>query len=650
MKNIIKTLLKMGIVGLVFFTAAPIAPVLIGGFLALKAVDLLTSVGEMIGKRVRDARLKADADTVARNKALHRVNTRKRSFDVINNQWDLQSFPLDMYPSRSVGEREAFFTCAGVENVVKGRFLGENLFGRQNLEFSMVIADARRAEGMANYIAENGLVGTTVSRTEDGRFDIKSDNAVDINTIVKEFYPPVTMKIEREIMTTKQYRISGCKSYEEALEKFKADRFAYRPESVCVTYQDTVDGVKDHPAACGPRYEPEALPAGDFIIDETTSEVYSKNVTFNAPVDCTPEAMRSIASDMVGIPGSSAAQSPFNRVDDLVEDACSVEPVLSDGLGNRRVTRYVEYGDNIIWLSRDRSTPIEEGMNIILRFGSVAELEAALRGDIHIAGTNVLVDRVVPDAVGGEVVVALPADRALLEALQVPGVADISERYHNAGLTLSQALAACVEGEIREKGYATGRLLQEPDFTRAVVNGVPLSQYLERRDAMVESGVSEDLKSREQQDSWLRDAAKIKAIHVELDMKNEKLVITSTVGTENHFDTVHEERKLQPEELRYMAARGPVSAAESRDLLMKMHPDYFDTYRVKGTVDKGMYADPVGDFVNGRRPSHSEEYKAARSEEKKAAVSKGNGKKNEPTPQKKEARANKAAKETTLHR
>jgi len=108
------------------------------------------------------------------------------------------------------------------------------------------------------------------------------------------------------------------------------------------------------------------------------------------------------------------------------------------------------------------------------------------------------------------------------------------------------------------------------------------------------------------------------------DRKKEQLVITSTVGSQQNFVTVTERRDLDAAEMEYMATRGAVTKAEARDLLMKMHPDYFETYRREG--GRALYHDPLGDFVKGRSPRLAEDVEKGQKQkaaEKKAAV-KGN--------------------------
>lgn len=613
MRKTIKMLIKVAAIAAVFFLGAPLLSVLIGGFLTLKSVDIVGGIADSVRRHRMSAKAGVDKETVDRNIAVHKENTSKRFFDERNGQWNLHDLPLDMFPTVGMREREAYFTCAGVSNVVKGEYLGGR-FGRQKVRFSMVIDDASKAEGMANYIAENGLVGTAVSRTQDGRFDIVSDNAVDINTLVKEFYPPRTMKVNREIRTTRQYVVSGCRSYEEALAKFKANRFAYSPANCFTSYQDTVDGVADHPFSSGPAMDTSSLQVGEFVINETSWEVYSRNVTVNGGVDCTEESLRSLASDMLGRPGWPG-RITLSRENDLVEDKCSGEPVLSDGLEGRMPERYILYDGNEVRMPHEKAGSYDTGASLVLRFSSVDELRSVVSGDTSLRGHMVLVDSEIPEPREGEFILSVPADRGLVESLKLRGSdpESVAERYDGTGLTVSEIHAACVMGEIRKSGYVSAELIGDPDFSGAMVNGVPLTDFNGRVDDLVAEGKIDQFENRQQAERWLRDAAKIQSVHMDLDLKNSRLVITSTVGTPENNVTKVETRQMEEDELRAMASRGVASDAEMKDLLIRMHPDFFETYRKPGTTE-GRYHDPVGAYIRGVKPRLTAEVEGGRKE------------------------------------
>lgn len=610
----------MTAVGAFFFLGAPFMTVLVGGFLALKSVDIAGNAVDAIRKRRMSAKVSVDKEVIQKNIAVHKENTNKKFFDEKTGQWNLKALPLDMYPSVGLKSELAEFTCAGVPGVVEGKFLGSR-FGKQNVEFSMVIDDATKAENMSNFIAENGLIGTEVHRSQDGRFIIVSDNAVDINTLVKEFYPPKTMEVEREIRTTRQYRVSGCKSYEDALEKFRENRFSYSPENIFVSYQDTVDGVADHPFVSGNAIDTSSMQVGEYIINETSWEVYSRNLTVNGGIDCTEDAMRSIASDMIGKPGNPGPIK-LTKENDLVEDKCSAEPVLANGMSGKKTERYILYEGESVKIPEDRNAEPDIRSSIVLRFKSLDELRSVASGNESIQGHVVLLedDSKIPVARDGEFVLTVPADRQVMESLKLRNgdPEAVAEKYSGTGLTVQQIQAACVEGEIQKNGYVSAELVDNIDFSRSKVNGVPISELNDRIDNMVENNVVDQLQSREQAQQWLRDAAKIQSIHMDLDLKNQQLVVTSTVGTPEVNETKVETRPLNEDEIRFMSARGVVSNAEMKDILMMCHPGFFETYHVPGTKESGLYHDPLGAFVRGEKPRLAFDVKKEIEEKKKA--------------------------------
>lgn len=615
MRDTLKTLIKVAAVAAFFFLGAPFLTALVGGFMALKSVDVAGGIVDAVRKRRMSAKASVNQETIDKNIAIHKANTGKKFFDKKNGQWNLHAFPLDMYPTVGMDDKVAYFTCAGVTNVVKGEYLGSR-FGRQKVRFSMVIEDAAKAEHMANYIAENALLGTSVSRSQNGKFTIESDNAVDINILVKEFYPPKTMKVEREIKTTKQYVIGGCKSYEEALEKFKSGKVPV--SNTIITYQDTVDGVIDHPFVSRPAIDTSSLMAGVFVINETSWEVYSRNVTVNGGVDCTDEALRSLASDMLGKPGCPG-QITLSKENDLVEDKCSNEPVLSDALEGTTPERYILYGDKVVTIPQESDKSYDTGANLILRFDSVDELRSVASGDTSLQGHMVLVDSEMPEPREGEFILSVPADRRLIESLRLRSgdPESVAEEYAGTGLTASEIQTACILGEIKKEGYVSAELLDNPDFSGARVNGVPLAEFNSRIDDLVAEGRIDQFESRQQAEQWLRDATRIQSVNMDIDLKNSQLVITSRVETPVGSVTKVDTKKMDEDELREMSLRGGASKAEMKDLLIQMHPEYFDTYKVPGTSE-GRYEDPIKAYIHGEKPRLKADVEREKKERAKA--------------------------------
>lgn len=622
MKNALKTFIKIAAVLAVLFFGVGFMPALVLGFLSLKTVDLVSAVAGRISAK-RQAGMTVDEETRRQNIAAHKEKVRKRYWDRRSGCWNRDALPLDMVPGDSYvdgsGRKVTVFNCSGVDKV-EGRVV-RGRFGRSGVEFSTVINDSRKAEAMASYIAENGILGTQVVREGDGAFRIVSDNAVDMNTIIKEFYPPKEMNISREIKTTRQYIVSGCKNYEEALAKFRKDPVRYCPSSaanVFVSYTDTVDGVRDHEVCAEhARLDCTTLEAGQYVIDAVTTEVYSRNVTVNGGVDCTPEAMRSLASDHVN-------QNGFSRSEDLVEDQCVVEPVLSCGSDEENVRRCVRYNDRSMnCCSPDDPALDRTGASLVLRFGSIDEFEAVMSGDKKLEGRMVLVDRQVPAASDGEFVVTVPADAALINSLRMKtGVPEeIAGLYSDAGVSREDGHRICVMDELARNDYVSAELSAEPDLSRAVVNGVPIAEFRER---FLNESIVEDSVEMEQ---WLRDASLIQSVRMELDLRNQQMVVTSVIQRGDRVESRVVTKSLDSDETRMMSERH-VTDGELKELLIQSYPDCFATYRdaVSARRDYSLMSeqtyrsvlhDPVSAFVRGEKPELEKDYRNRVARQKK---------------------------------
>lgn len=610
MNNTIKTLLKLAAVAAVAFFGSPLILTAVIGWGALKIVDVVEAgVAFAEGRRERLTGVSATDAKAQRDD--HNRKTRVKYYDNVNHQWDLRNLPLDMTP-KSVGSASTSFTCNGIDDLVYGRCYGNNRY-----DFYMDVKDIRRVEEMRGYIKEKGIIGTGIIPLEDGGFRINCDNAEDMSVIVKEFFPPRTMTVDREISTTSQYIVSGCKSYEEAYEKFVNNRDSYRPAGTFVSYQDTVDGVKDVPfiSSEDALLDISKLQVGEFVINETTSDFFSKNVTFNPGIADTDAAARSLAS-------AEASRIGFDMDHDLVEDKCVVKPVLSDGLKDTRVERYILHKGNEIAVNdklvRDY---VDEGkLNLILAFDNYNDLLNVKNGDISLTGQHVLIDTVVPSPQDGKFILSLPVDRETMEALGLQAGLDASlEKYTRLGVPAGQIEELCLLSEVKGKGYATALLKDSPDFSQAIVNGVPAGQFEQRMTNLVDKNLCEEISDVTMASRWLEDAALIKSVSMDLDLKNSELVISSTIGNENHFVTKEKREKLDEKKITELQARGMISNVELKDLVMKLYPDQFSFYRYPGTPKEAgvcRYENVIDAFIEGRKPSENLTFSKALNETK----------------------------------
>ena len=601
-KDILKNAVKVGFAGAFLLGGLILGPALVGGWLALKAVDLAS--GLLGAVRGSDAAAKRSADRAVR--AARAREARRRVYDGVRRQWNLDELPMDMTPSVAGGarSRDISFTCAGVKDIVRGRWLGG---GR--CEFSMAVDDARRAESMNEYIRKNGMTGASVTRTADGRFEIRSAIAGDINDIVKEFYPPVTMDFSRRVETVEQYVVRGCSTFEEAVSKLKEGKAhgAYRePDNVYVRYEDSVNDVSAGERVNGPGpMDVSEMEEGAFVVDASTFEMYERSITVNGPVDSTEAAMRSLVTDAVDAPDRWGAPAvtggvKITREDDLVEDKCILEPTYGDALAGKQVRRYVESGLDRIYVDDvDRTM---DNLYALVTLKDADELRDVMSGKKSLSDYPLMLTEGQPDMfglAGFTVCVPLPREDAL--KVKAPFA------VRDDGLPLSYGLVRA----LRSNGVVPVRLDRDIALDGALVNGVPVA---EARQGLGGEGMDSARSA-----FWLSGAGRIDSVHIEVDVRRKELVLSSTVTTDNGMVTREKRTKLDDEQMRNVLLRDMPGKAELKDIVMKLYPEDFAVYRADKGSYKGLYADPVGDYITGRKPLLTTDVEAVKDNRQSAA-------------------------------
>lgn len=611
MQKFIKNLIKIAGVAAIVYFGAPFLAVLAGGFIALKGVDMVFGISKRMNEREAVISPEVTPEQRKRNEQVHRVNSEKRFFDFKLGQWNIHSFPLDMYPTVGMFNSEnAMFSCCGIENIVHAR-VTRDLLGRQRAEFRMQIRDEKKAQDVAETIARSGIIGTRVMRSDENTFELISDNAVDINTLVKQFYPPRSFEVAREMLTTRQFVVSGCSCYEDALKEFKKNRDRYQnPVATMVTYQNIIDGHREPKISSGDGYNVDMLPAGVYVINETTMDYYSKNVSVNGGVDMTDEAMR-----------SDAALAAHFTLEDKVEDRSSMEPKYSNALEGRTPARTITLdGESVEVMFEGNAKMSQTGAAMYIAFSSRDELLEVISGEKPLTGRMVLVDTQRPDIGKDEFLLELPADSDLFTSLQLRGSqADvISERVEDLSVSRKDIERTLICHELNRSKYVSAELVREPDLSKAFVAGVPADQFLYRMQDMVECGKAEAIKSVQRTNEWLADAALIKQASLEVDLRRRELVLTSTVQKDGVIYEKREACKLSQDQLEKVSRMGDVPEAELRDLVMRLHPDFFTVYCNSDGTSR--YANPIQDFIEGRMPRLTKAVEKEKRQEKKAKM------------------------------
>lgn len=537
---------------------------------------------------------------------------------VKGNRWNMNEFPADMSISSKENDVNKIlkFECAGNPDFVEGRLIGRTITGRSKMEFTLIVNDGRKAEKIAEHAQKNNILGFRMERRLDGSFALISDNPYDINSIAKEFFPPRTMTVERHETTINQYIITDCRSYEEAVEKFKELKAGKKMEDPANSFSKTqyfVNGIADpNIDQDGEKLTVTQLPVGSYIINDEQVEVHSKNVTFNRNIDETEEALRSVAIEEMGVVDSS----------DLVQDKGKSN--ITDGLEGLSVTRYVMDGDEILPLADESQLKTNRKSEIVVRFNSVDSLVNTCLGNQSLQGHTVQLDTSFEDNMirPGEIVLTLPVDKDTLNCVSL--INDRSEEiypaYEKSGVQLRDIQSALVMKELGAKSYVSVDINDQLDFSKAKINGVPVKDFIERSTELVEKGRSEAFSNREDAFKWLTDAARIETVQMDLDMKNNSVTITSTLRTADGIQTNTITRSnLSFDEMDSLATRPRPSSAELKEVVMQSNPDKFEYYR-KTSGKYSVYKDPMLSFIKNspvvkqkprKRPAKSASQKKA---------------------------------------
>lgn len=597
-----------------FFFSAPLWAAAAGAFVLLRGGGIVRNVVRRSVAR-RNGFVADNATLDAAIKA-HREKTRTKLYNRADRCWRIENFPLDMRPENPY-HWHTRVEIPGVGGVVEAAYIN----GRPS--FSMVVADAHVAEDVSRYIKENCIIGADVIRRSDGKFSITTDNAGDMSALVKEFYPSKEMVVRREVRTTQQYLVRGCGSYDEALEKFHGDRFSYSADNVYVSYQDTVNGVPQHGMVSGQMMDTEELELGTYVINETTSEVFSKKVNVFAPQDCTEEAMRSLAVDAVGQPGKPG-YSPFVRSDDLVEDQCVVNPVLSDGIATGEAKRYMKVDGTNIYMPGD-TEPVGAPV-LTVRFDKSEDLLDVASGRIPLSyyGDRIAIEsrNVLEEGrrSNKDFVLEIPVDGELLSCVQIaPGlVKSLMDRYGDSALSEEEAKVAVLQHYLLDGKELKVSLDDVPDLTEAKVNGLEMSLFRQRMEDLTDEGLAPALDDGKKLE-WINDAVCVKDVNMRFDDK--KMEITLTTSYHTNSGTLKVERmteKLDEDTaLKFMSR--DVSRAELLDVAFRNNPD-FKVYLDPVYKTKTVYANGMKPFVMGELPLTKSEERKARRQLRQASV------------------------------
>lgn len=572
---LVRNAVKLGLLGLVVFMPAIAAPVLLG----VAAVSLFNRA-----RYNREMRRQAEQENGTAPSPTRRERRReeRRREQALREQaveydqgrgWNFALLPVDMEADISGADRfRATFTCAGIRDLVSAR-----ADTRGNVRYEFLLTDREKAQELQRKARMyNGAA--SVRPTRDGRaFLVSASNASAVNDMAKAAFPPVKQEVERTIVKSQYYTVSGCKDYADAMRKFEATRSSRVPDKTVVGVTDTVGGERFDRVVPEP-YEPTYLEVGQYVVRVDTETKYRGEVKVPGNVSSTEE-VREFAS-------RSYEPKPSEEV-----SGRSAAEKLSDATV-KEATRYVADGTTMLDI-RTADDPAYRAMKAYLICPDMDSLAEILNGGEIPKDSLLVMDRFLPERTEGKFVLELDGADDIRSKLAVQGDASPAfvAKCESMGVGRDTLEVSRIMDEVSERGYATVRLRDGVSLERVKVNGIPVEEVAAR----MENKRLAEL-DREGLGRWITDAGKIQAMNITVDAKRAELRITSVVDDVQKVET----RKLTEKEVDQFARRGEITKAEMKDVLMQIHPDYFRSYRVDG---KPMYEDPLRDFIAGRKPA-----------------------------------------------
>lgn len=506
--------------------------------------------------------------------------------------WRAGRLPLDMNLDRSVRypNGDVSISAAGIDGLVRGHARGV-----RGAEFSFKVDDPSLAARLSESAQQFGV---RVSRDRKGGFVVRSRDAHCINEAAKAAFPARQVPVQREARQVRQYFIPGCSSFEEAQRKFLTNRDAFTPRNTYYEYTDTVEGKSSAKTVGTPLGKADLdglLEPGCFVVNDESAEVYSGKMRVAG--NLSPDAARSDAlgrmDAFISSQGASLLPEKTSRVADATPE------------GVRRVV-YLDNGGIGVSYEHDVKGSLESQPLVAwvecADFGKAAAI--AQDGAIP-EGSYLLVGRQAPPSCPGRHVVEFPLDAESLSRVTVENgvnahdIQNARERGLDAGGLVLGDLRGRLDAPDSPTAPVTVRAREGIALPGGKVNGVPLPEFNERmgREDLPKLSVG-------RAERWSRDAGRIQSVTFSLNARTGMLTVTSVVDGQAMPPV---ERPVTEKEMDLLAKKGLVSEAEKKDILMRMYPATFKTYPSVG--GKGLFKDPLGDWIAGRKPQQDPEVK-----------------------------------------
>lgn len=563
--------------------AGPVAAVVAGSYYGGKLAAGLLSEGlgfilRKLGVSKRDIGKIQIRMKERKRQRMEKNNAKTRFFDPEFSMWKLEQFPAGI----ALEEPNSDITAVQVNGV--RRFMANSNDGMKPASFYTVLGDEDFVKVRNAFTHDKDLASRYSLKTvgKNGYPQLSSDDPKAMLYMVNFLHPQVECRVQRTVESVNQYRIEGCKSTEEAIEKLKAlkGHGAIRPLNSFIRVSDVVNGKGLNDSISGSPIVPEKIEPGVYLINESMTTKGAGTVTVDS------------LSDKDETYDAAAVRFDLNAPTSTVERR-DEEPSYSNAKGDRNLPQYMKRNgeDNCKRVCGETIGNEVVNGSIILRFSSEKELADAMAHPEKFVGHMVLFDDDIPAAGKGEYVLTIPGNAETLKSLEIVDGSDkkLLSDYACSGLTPEEANLSALLHEYRSDGYVSARLTSKFDLSNAMINGVPKEDFdtLTNQDRIKTRSAAE----REQ---WLQDAALVRSVDMKIDIKKRELVVSSSITTPTSVENRTERRRLTDEQIYDLSGRD-ISNAEMKDLLMKMYPDRFNTYK-----DKSVAADLLSAFIDSK--------------------------------------------------
>ena len=559
---------------------------------------------EMSPEKRRAREMKAEARDLKRaRKAAEKENFRTAYSS--REGWRLENLPSSMKARMTdAHQKEMFFDINGRERFIKAERDG----GKITYSFPL---EGREQAGLVKAMLQEDTrqawTSSVVQDKKTGRFMFVSSDPETAARMAQAVLPEREMAFSRELRETRQYVVTGCSSYEEAVAHVQEQKRRIaageplletgpdgKPRSMAVhnTFVEdrlTVGGETDVRMA-GKPLEPSVvkLPSGAYLVNESVST--SSRGIVKIPSDITDgDKLKEFASGKAKELGDvSENRSYSNGMVDGSGKEMHFGRMLTDGNGLQ--VDEVSFKDDLL-VKRERAYMVI----------NQDELKAlSVNGTIP-SNSRLFVSGLRPDVRPGQLLVEVDlSNEAALRGMALEG-GDLKARglAKAGGVDVGTARLSLIEDALKGRFDNSERTplmtVKEIKADAVKVEGVPLKEVCGRARDPRMGGLSNAGLA-----SWVKDAGRIDSVEMSVDPVTKSMYLNTSVGGQMR----HERLNLTDKDVAALNARGGFEQHELKDLVMQLNPKFFRTYAKPGKDGqaKSVFLDAHQAFIEGRSP------------------------------------------------